>query len=175
MPSQSIAERVNSMEPVTAPSEQLAKVSALDRALRQILLQAPQQATCKLIGANGEQVEMPEAVFHFVVRVAEVLAKGDAVTVVPVGKLLTTQQAADILNISRQHLVTLLEKGEIHHHKVGRHRRIKIEDLLGYKALRDARRRVGLRKLVEITEEVGGYPEFEATPATSAPAPDKAK
>lgn len=167
--SPTLAERVHKMEPVAAPPEQQAKVVELDRVLRQILQGPTPRAACKLIGANGEQVEIPEAVFHFVMRVAEVLAKGDAVTVVPVGKLLTTQQAADILNMSRQHLVDLLEKNEIAHHRVGRHRRIRIEDLLGYKALRDARRSGGLRSLVQMTEDFGGYPELEATTTHTKP------
>jgi hypothetical protein len=53
------------------------------------------------VGPNGERIVLPEAAFYVLERVAEVLARGDAVTVVPVGKELTTQQAADLLNISR--------------------------------------------------------------------------
>ena len=167
-----LAERVYRMEPVAAPPEQREKVIALDRELRRGLQISAPRPSYKLVGPDGLQTEVPEAMFHLIVRVAEVLARGDAVSVVPIAKLLTTQQAADILNVSRQHLVGLLEKNDISHHKVGKHRRIKIEDLLGYKALRDARRQVALRELMRLSEEFGGYvkpdvPDGSVDPAAS--------
>jgi excisionase family DNA binding protein len=78
---------------------------------------------------------------------------------VPVGQLLTTQQAADLLNMSRQYLVRLLEENQIPHRKVGRHRRLKIEDVLAYKAGRSAARKSKLAELTQIAEEAGAYDE----------------
>lgn len=72
------------------------------------------------------------------------ISDGDAVTLIPVSKMLTTQQAADILNVSRPHLVKLLESGEIGFEKVGRHRRIRAVDLFEFKRHRDETRKRAL-------------------------------
>ncbi len=90
-------------------------------------------------------------------RVAEVLAHGDSITIVPVGKELTTQQAADLLNVSRQYLVRLLNDGRIPFGKTGKHRRLRIEDVLAFGEQRDKDRRSGLRELTRFTDELGGY------------------
>jgi excisionase family DNA binding protein len=85
------------------------------------------------------------------------LARGDSITVVPVGREMTTQQAADLLNVSRQYLVRLLDEGRIPFRKTGKHRRVRIEDVLAFKDVRDRDRRAGLRHLSRMTEEFGGY------------------
>lgn len=75
------------------------------------------------------------------------IGKGDAVTLVPVSQMLTTQQAADILNVSRPHLVSLLEKGSMKFELVGRHRRIAANDLFAFKHARDTERAAALSEL----------------------------
>jgi excisionase family DNA binding protein len=88
---------------------------------------------------------------------ARVLARGDAVAVVPLQQELTTQGAADLLNVSRQYLVRLLDQGTIPCHKVGTHRRIAVGDLLRYKRQRDLERQHGLAELARLSQELGLY------------------
>jgi excisionase family DNA binding protein len=116
----------------------------------------PDQA-CLIIGKDGEPTPIPESVFFLFERIIEILSRGDAVTVVPIGKELTTQQAADMLNISRQFLVRLLDEGKLPYSKTGKHRRLKIEDVLSYKEKRGQERQEGLRRLSRLTQEFGGY------------------
>ena len=82
------------------------------------------------------------------------VGKGEAVNLVPFGTELTTQQAADLLNVSRPFVIKLIDAGELPHHKVGRHRRIKAEDLFAYKRRRDRTRSAALRKLARLGQEI---------------------
>jgi len=76
------------------------------------------------------------------------IGSGDAVTLVPIQQMLTTQQAADLLNMSRPYLIKLIEKGDIPHSMVGRHRRLKAEDVFAYKTTRDKARSKAMDELV---------------------------
>ena len=83
------------------------------------------------------------------------MAAGQSVAVVPHNAELTTQQAADLLNVSRPFLIGLLEAGEIEYHKVGTHRRIKAASLVEYQRRDDARRRSIADELTGLSQELG--------------------
>ena len=151
-------DQIRRMTPVAAPPEQRAAVQALFQAMDTMAHVPKRRAPkCKLVGPQGETLAIPESVFYVLERVAEVLARGDSVTVVPVGQELTTQQAADLLQVSRQYLVRLLEEKRIPFAKTGKHRRLRIEDVLSFKQTRDRDRRAGVRALSQLTEDLGGY------------------
>ena len=154
----SLEDRIRRMTPVAAPLDQQPKIAALLRAMEGMTQPSKHRAPkCELLGPNGQRIPIPESVFYVLERVAEVLARGDSITVVPVGKEVTTQQAADLLNFSRQYLVRLLDENRIPFRKTGKHRRLRIEDVLAFKEQRDKDRRAGLRELSRLTQEFGGY------------------
>ena len=154
-----LEDQIRKMTPVAAPPRDQADVAKLFEMLGGLAHRnrARRAPVCRLLGPKGEELVLPEAVFYVLERVTEVLARGDSVTVVPVGKELTTQQAADIINVSRQYLVRLLDENRIPYRKTGKHRRLRIEDVLEFKERRDSERGNALRELSELTEEFGGY------------------
>ncbi|MDX7952664.1 helix-turn-helix domain-containing protein [Lichenihabitans sp. Uapishka_5] len=98
---------------------------------------------------NKAEITLAPGLSTMLMELLRHIGKGDAVTLVPVSQMLTTQQAADILNVSRPYLVSLIDADKIKHTKVGRHRRIRAEDLLAYKEKRDIKRRTALADLAE--------------------------
>ena len=100
------------------------------------------------------EVTLTPALSNLFLDLLRHIGSGDAVTLVPVTQMLTTQQAADILNVSRPFLVSVLERGEIPYETVGRHRRIKAQDLFAYKAGRAVKRDEALSALAEMDADL---------------------
>lgn len=109
-------------------------------------------------GHEVEEVELPVAALQLFARVLEEMARGNVVTLTPIHAELTTQEAADLLNVSRPYLCKLLDGGQLPHRKVGRHRRVRYTDLMAYKRREDAQRERALEELTAQAQELGmGY------------------
>ena len=135
-------------EVARASSERLAAFLRADRAL-----------TLSVAGEHArETVELPPSVVALLLEILEDMAAGSAVAVLRRETELTTQQAADYLNVSRPFLVGLLEAGDVPFRKVGTHRRVRFADLRRYKHAADAARRSALDELVADAQELDmGY------------------
>ena len=116
---------------------------------------SPTQKFRILLEDGSEQtLEIPKSAYQLLIDILSQMAQGNAVTLIPIHAELTTQEAADLLNVSRPYLVKLLESKQIPFHKVGRHRRIRFEDLMNYKNQIDGDRMQALDELAAQAQEL---------------------
>ncbi|MEE3623272.1 helix-turn-helix domain-containing protein [Nitrospirillum sp. BR 11752] len=107
---------------------------------------------------DGQALPLPRALRELITHLLVEISQGNAVTVIPVHAEMTTQEAADFLNVSRPHLVKLLETGHLPHHKVGTHRRVRFADLKAFKQRQAEARSKALDELVAQAQELDmGY------------------
>ncbi len=118
-----------------------------------------------LVAANGKSLELPEAVYDVLRQVAEALSSGMGVSVAPLSAMLTTQEAADYLGISRPTMVRILERGDLPMEKPGRHRFVQLKDLVEYQERDRVQRREAVRALLQDAEDNDLYAK------TDRPAP----
>lgn len=110
-----------------------------------------------LVGTQGQAVVLPESVVALLRQIVHQLARQKVVTIVPRNRELTTQEAAELLGDSRPYLIRLLDQGAMPYTRTGTHRRIRFDDLMRYKAERDAAREQVLDELVRLNQEMGLY------------------
>jgi excisionase family DNA binding protein len=107
---------------------------------------------------NGNDLPLPKAATRLLNEVLIEMSAGHAVAVTPLHAELTTQQAADMLNVSRPHLVRLLDDGKVPHHRVGTHRRVRLKDILAFRTEFERQRQADMEVLAAEAQELGmGY------------------
>jgi excisionase family DNA binding protein len=116
-------------------------------------------AVIQLVVADEPQgrLVVPRGAVELLARILAYMAAGQGVSVVPSRAELTTQQAAELLNVSRPFLIGLLDGGEIEYRKVGKHRRIQAQSLLAYMARDDQKRREAADELARLDQELGPH------------------
>jgi excisionase family DNA binding protein len=139
--------------PVLPPSDPAGR-HELDE-LASLLTEDPGDAA--MVAPDGTLVHLPPAVYEVLSQVIAAMRAGRAITVAPLAQRLTTQEAADLLGVSRPTLIKLLADGRIPFEQPGRHRRIRLDDLLAYRDRRRDERSKALDELVQQTEALGLY------------------
>jgi excisionase family DNA binding protein len=145
----------HSVVPSPAEIEQ-AKVSS--RQIAELTAKATPEPRYALTDHKGTEIELSESAFRLLVESLNAMAGGNAVMLIPIEAEVTTQQAAELLNVSRPYLVSLLGSGAIPYRNVGRYRRIRYQDILDYQAHRTYSRKEALDELVSQAQELNmGY------------------
>ena len=150
--------------PVAASPEEVPQIQNLSTALSGT--EEGTDVRYYLADSTGRKLELPPSIFQILVRVVREMATGHSVALLNYDHELTTQQAADILQVSRPFLIRLLEQGHMPYHMVGSHRRIRMRDLMQYKKRRDSRRRELLQEMQRISEGLSLYDGGGTPPET---------
>jgi excisionase family DNA binding protein len=140
-----------SPESVLPPEKEQESIAQLAQILSR------ESAQPKLVTSNGEEILIPESVCNILRQAVQAMASDRAVSIVRHNRELTTQQAADLLNVSQLFLVKLLDEGAIPYLQVSSDRRIRLKDLIIYREQRKVMRRQGLKKLTQFLQEEGFY------------------
>lgn len=139
-------------KPIVAPEEQRPALLRIHQ-----LAEGNLDALFKLVGPKGEEVLLPTTLVRLLNEVADCLGRGQAMVLSPLERYVTTQDAADFLNVSRPYVVQLLNRGEIPHMRLNSHRRVRLADLIEYKRQRNADRKEALDELTRLSENYGLY------------------
>jgi excisionase family DNA binding protein len=133
----------------------LRDLAAFERVLEPMSHGAP----ARLVGPDGDAIELPEGIHELLVSIIENLKAGNGVTVIPMHAELTTVEAAELLNVSRPYLIKQLEAGALPYHMVGTHRRLRLADVLTYRDRMDEQAEEALAAMTAEAEDLGLYSE----------------
>jgi excisionase family DNA binding protein len=136
------------------PSEREAVIARTSKQLLARYAREDQSLTVQVMDADhNEPIELPAGAVTLLLDILGAMASGQGVTIIPEDAELTTVQAADILRVSRPFLIKLLDEGQIPYRRVGKHRRIRMEDVMTYKRAIDQQREAALDQLVADAQE----------------------
>lgn len=156
------------IDPMNSPAQSFSKASTdrsasrvredVARLARSLKTEAKEAGRgTAVIEAAGVRYVLAPDLANVVARAATLLAEGKRVSVFAEDEMLTTQQAADRLNVSRQYLTRLIDRGDLPSIRVGTHRRVTAKEVAAFKKQRDAKRDRDLDELTALSEELGGY------------------
>lgn len=153
MPKKEVTMSSTIAAPAHIPDSEGAQIEELHRLI--------QRGNAMLTSADGlHRLELPDALYRLLLRIVADILEGRPIAYTSEAQDLTTQQAANILGMSRQFLVGLVEKGEIPYHMVGTHRRLTMKDVIGYRKRRDGLRHQALSAMAKQAVESGTYDDF---------------
>lgn len=144
------------LDPTSLEDEQTEVAADAARMLVSLLHDTEPQV--ELHTTDGESITVPAPAFRLFVDLLTHLANGEGVVLIPEHAELSTQQAADLLNVSRPHVVQLIEERKLPARKVGTHRRVLLRDLIEHRRRDDAEREAVMQELADEAQELGlGY------------------
>lgn len=149
---------MKSVEIIEKPTKQEQKTAmesyaALAEVIKQLKSDEPEIE----VEETKEHIKIPIKALRLLAGILEAMSEGQPISIVPMATEVTTQKAAEILGCSRPYLVKLLEEGEIPFIKIGRHRRVKMEDVLAYKEMKKKEQKKHLIEMMQNDEELGLY------------------
>ncbi len=146
------------LKDITKPSKQEQKTAMESyNALEAMLESLNTEITEIEIEETKEKIKIPLNALKLLAKILKETSRGNPVSIVPIAAEITTQGAAELLNCSRPHIVKLLDNGGISFTKIGRHRRIKIEDIMKYKKEVKEKQKALLIKMMKEDQELGLY------------------
>lgn len=144
--------------PLSPSEEDIAAAKESSRILSKYADMDRVRLTLKGKDDKGDDLLLPGHLVHLLLNMLSEISQGNAVGIMPIHAELSTQEAANILNVSRPHLVKLLEQGEISFHKTGTHRKMLAKDVFAYKEKITKQRYEVLDELTALSQEMGmGY------------------
>ncbi len=148
------------LERTVTPSDNDKRIASETSQFLEPLVSHAHQVQVQLVGedASNQVLSIPAPALRLLNEILKEMAQGNAVTLIPIHALLTTQEAADILNVSRPFLISLLNAGKIPYQRLGSHRRILFKDLMVFKDKADAAREEAFRVLTQEAQDLDmGY------------------
>lgn len=143
---------------ITKPSKEEQKVAMESyNALAEVLESLRKDNPEIEIEQTREKIRIPLNALKLLAKILKVTSQGKPISIVPIATEMSTQAAADLLGCSRPHLVKLLEEGEIEYAKIGKHRRVKFEDVMAYKKKMKVKQQELLSKIMSADEGSGLY------------------